>query len=205
MPRAKGAGGVATTGNRRGDGPSLTPRLSERLGPRRDALLTTWRKRILAAYPEETQKFLTEKRDPFGNPVGAALEEGTAVILDYLLDGGDRDELAGKLQHLIRIRAVQQFTPAQAVGFVFQLKDVVRNELGASAAGEGLFDEQLAFESRIDDVTMVCMELYAAAREQLFQSQLKSVHRQSYKLVERMNRMMRVPGEPEDSAEENER
>ncbi len=204
MPRAKGAGGVATTGNRREDDPSRTSRLSELLGARRDALLTAWRRRVLAAYPEETQKFLTDKKDPFSNPVGAALDEGTADILAYLIEDGDREELAAKLQHLVRIRAVQQFTPAQAIGFVFQLKDVARRELGDSVAREALFEDQLAFESRIDDVTMVCMELYAAAREQLFQSQLKSVHRQSYKLVERMNRMMRIPGEPEDGAEENE-
>lgn len=195
---------MARTGNRREQRPTRESRLYELLGASRDVLLGTWRKRILAAYPDETQAFLTDKKDPFGNPVGAALEEGTADVLAYLIDGGDRDELAGKLQHLVRIRAVQQFSPAQAVGFVFQLKDVVRDELGATLAGEALFDEQLAFESRVDDVTMVCMELYTEAREQLFRSQLKSVHRQSYKLVERMNRMMRIPGEAEDGAEENE-
>lgn len=195
---------MARTGKRREEPPSRESRLSELLGGRRDALLGAWRRRILAAYPEETQAFLTEKKDPFGNPVGAALEEGTAAILAYLIDGGDRDELGGSLQHLVRIRAVQQFSPAQAVGFVFQLKDVVRGELGGSLSSEALFGELLAFESRIDDVTMVCMELYTEAREQLYRSQLKSVHRQSYKLVERMNRMMRVPGEAADDAEENE-
>jgi hypothetical protein len=159
-------------------------------------------RRILATYPSETQTFLAGESDPFHNPVGAALERGTAAILGYLLEGGDRDALAAELQQLIRIRAVQQFTSSQAIGFVFLLKDEVRERLGDEVAARGLHGEQLAFESGIDEVAMVCAELYVQAREQLFQSQLKSVHRQTHKLVERMNKMKRSPREGGGSDEE---
>ncbi len=179
-------------------------RLIDLLSPHRDTLLAGWTKRILAAYPQETQTFLSDKKDPFHNPVGAALVRGTTDIVVYLLDGGDRDALAEGLEQLIRVRAVQQFTPAEAIGFVFQLKAEIREQHGKAIADAGLFDEQLALESRIDDVAMVCAELYAAAREQLFQSQLKTVHRQTYKLVERMNKMKRRSGEDGDGEGNNE-
>ncbi len=186
---------MAGAGSPVGKRPSRQTRLSDLFARRRADLLDAWVQRVLGAYPEETQTFLTQKADPFDNPVGAALKEGTSDIVTYLLDGGERDTLAEKLQHLMRIRAVQQFAPAEAVGFVFQLKDVIRTRLGKDVAAGELYPELLEFESAVDDVAMVCVELYTEAREQLFRSQLKSVHRQTYKLVERMNKMRRISGE----------
>ncbi len=161
--------------------------LQELLIQSRTEIQETWVRRVFESYQPETQKFLGSRKDVFANPVGAAVLETTGAILDHLVQPGDPQALGDSIQHFIRIRAVQDFTVEQAVGFVYELKAVIREKLGRSR-GEHL-DELLALETAIDQVALICFGRFVEAREKLYEMQAKSVRRETYKLVERMNRM----------------
>ena len=79
---------------------------------------------ILAAqtYAADTAKFLQSKKDPFANPVGNTMMTGLDGILDQLIYTMDPKTLHPHLDSIIRIRAVQDFTPAQATAFILSLK-----------------------------------------------------------------------------------
>ena len=91
----------------------------------RDEILKRWIDLVVDGYPEETAKFLRSKSDQFANPVGAGLHEGLADLLDGLINGVDAVDLGPALDRVIRVRAVQEFAPSEAVKFVFDLKDLL--------------------------------------------------------------------------------
>jgi len=163
--------------------------LKQHLAENRDAILEGWFERVVQSYPDETGKFLSTRKNDFANPVGAAMRECLAGILDFLIEGGEREELARRVEQFIKVRAVQEFTPARAMAFVFLLKNVVREQLdrrlGDAETVRGLLD----FESDVDGVSLICFEHYSEARERLHQIAATSNYRQTHVLVERMNKM----------------
>lgn len=161
--------------------------LDELLVQSRDEVQQAWIRHIYESYQPQTQQFLQSRKDAFANPVGAAVQETTGAILDHLVQGGDEQALGDAIQHFIRIRAVQDFTVEQAVGFVYALKRVVRDRLGRDAGAQ--LDELLELESAIDQVALVCFSRFVEAREKLYELQAKSVQRETRMLVQRMNRM----------------
>jgi len=129
-----------------------------------EAILEQWITRTIASYPGLAVSFLASEKDPFRNPVGHTLREGLATLLQELLG----DDLLGELNAervqpaldaIIRIRAVQDLTPSQAVGFVFLLKPILR-ELAPE-------HDQAQLHDRIDRVALMAFDKYMQCREQL--------------------------------------
>lgn len=139
----------------------------ELLAQRKGVVAGKWLDRIVASYPADTANFLKRKRDRFANPVGTALAQGTAELVDGLLSGARADALRGALEPIIKIRAVQDFSPSAAVSFVFQLKDVIRDVLGERLAGREARGELERLERRIDQLALLAFDVYASCREQV--------------------------------------
>src|SRR3990172_1057176 len=96
--------------------------LASLLKEHREAILEKWFEQIIATYPEVGSSFLAKQKDRFRNPVGYAITESIGPIYDQVASRMDTDRLREALDGIIRIRSVQEFTPAEAIGFVFQLK-----------------------------------------------------------------------------------
>ena len=74
--------------------------------------------------------FLKNENDPFANPVGSTILKGIEDLFEGLIKEGDhRNKFFSFLDRIIHIRAVQEFTPDQALSFIFMLKKVIRDEL----------------------------------------------------------------------------
>ena len=87
------------------------------------------------------------------------------------------DRFFSILDGIVRIRSVQAMSPREAVGFVFLLKDVVRETL-AREIGEGGLDKELrTFEDRVDRVALMAFETYMRCREDLFNIRIRSIQR----------------------------
>ena len=152
------------------------------LRQKRSAIVKKWFERIVAAYPANTAAFLKRENNPFANPVGHSLSEGTAALFDALVDGGgaDRDKVFGILDRVIRIRAVQEFTPSQAVSFLFVLKEAIREELGAQAQEEPIARALSAVESRIDDFALMAFDVYTTCREKIYELRQKELKKRGF-------------------------
>ena len=116
-----------------------------------------WFLRVLEGYPEQTAQFMRAQADPFRNPAGAALRRALPVLVRHVL-GVAEPEAQQALDAIIRLRAVQDLSPSQAVGFVFYLREVL---------GEQGTDE--AIQRRIDDLSLAAFEAYMRCREQIAQ------------------------------------
>ncbi|MFZ1060324.1 MAG: RsbRD N-terminal domain-containing protein [Candidatus Rokuibacteriota bacterium] len=159
--------------------------LTGALAARKDAIVRAWLARTLETYPERTARFLAKEQDPFGNPVGQALKEALPALFDELLGAMDAGRLAPLLDGIVRIRAVQDFTPSQAVAFVFTLKKVIRDELrGGEDKGERAMDLG-ALDDRIDEVALLAFDLFMRCREQMFTIKADAARRRT-SLLQRM-------------------
>jgi len=159
-------------------------RVEELLGEKRPAILSRWLDLIVKGYPDSTAKFLQTESDRFNNPVGATLTRELGPLYEAVLCGPDREAIAKHLDPIVRIRAVQDFSPAEAVGFVFQLKQAIREELEEDGVGE----ELLAFESTIDALALQAFDVFMRCREQIYQLRTDEIKRQTYVQLERANR-----------------
>lgn len=129
----------------------------------REAILGKWFELIAGSYPEVTTRFLATQKDRFRNPVGYAITESIGNVYDQIVSAMDTDQLLGALDGIIRIRSVQDFSASETVGFVFELKDAIREVIGGLGARNDLGD----LESRIDRVALLAFEKYTECREQL--------------------------------------
>jgi len=161
--------------------------LSTLLEQNRESILCRWFELIRGTYPRITSEFLAKQEDRFQNPVGHAIREGIGPIYDQVVSVMDDQELLRALDRIIRIRSVQEFTPSEAVGFVFQLKTVVREVMGGQLRELDEWDGLVELESRIDRVALLAFEKYTECREKLHEVRNKEIKSRTMKLLERVN------------------
>jgi len=158
--------------------------LREILFAKRSNIIGQWFDEILSSYPSDTAKFLKSQKDPFNNPVGSTIKQGIEGLFDQLMENLPIYEMSPFLDNIIRIRAVQDFTPSQAVSFIFGLKDVLRKELGEEIKN-GLSQEYMDIEKRIDDLALLSFDLFMQCREKIYDLKAKEVKDMTFRLLER--------------------
>jgi hypothetical protein len=142
--------------------------LLKQLSRNKSGVVKKWFDRIIATYPADTAQFLGSQKDPFANPVGQTTRQNLEAIFDQIVSAADPDTLGEFLDPIIRIRAIQGFTPAKAVSWIFDLKDIIRNAL-ALHGGDGQHWEELSkLERRIDQSGLLAFDIYMQCREKIY-------------------------------------
>ena len=142
-------------------------RLTTLLSEKKSTILGRWLTTIYESYPPETAIFLRKEKDRFDNPVGYRISQGLEGLYGALLQDMEREQILAYLDEIIRIRALQDFSPSQALAFIFLLKNVIRAELAAEIAKDNLAAELLELESRIDGLALLGFDVYTQRREKL--------------------------------------
>ncbi|MBI5740495.1 MAG: RsbRD N-terminal domain-containing protein [Nitrospirae bacterium] len=155
------------------------------LSEKKTAVMNRWYDAILNTYPSDTSKFLKGQKNPFMNPVGSTTFHAIESLYEYLVHGEGKDEVPLFLDNIIRIRAVQDFTPAQCVRFILSLKETVREELKDEISVHGLQYELLEFESRIDELSLLAFDIYMKCREKLYQLKATELQRWTYRRLQK--------------------
>jgi RsbT co-antagonist protein rsbRD N-terminal domain len=129
----------------------------------KDAIAQQWLKQTAATYPLQTVDFLLRDRDPFRNPLGHALRTQLPIVTEELLGEMDQARLSAALENIVRIRAVQNFSASQSVGFMLLLKQILRQEW------KQLEEDRAAVEERIDQAVLMAFDLYMKCREKIYE------------------------------------
>lgn len=166
---------------------------------KKQVIIKKWFDLILETYPSETAKFLNVQKNRFGNPVGHAIAGGVEGLFEELLHGMDREKIALFLDNIIRVRALQDFTPSQAIGFVFILKKVIREEFESEIRERGLYEELMTFESRIDDLAGTSFDIYMKCREKLYEIKVREAKKLTNRILQRANIIEFPKSEKEDA------
>jgi hypothetical protein len=173
-------------------------KLESVLAQKRSAIVKKWFDLVVDTYPPDTSRFLKSQKDPFANPVGNTTREGLAGLVADLAKEPDPEAAAGHLDPIIRIRAVQKFTPAEATGFVFSLKQIIRDQIGAAAADSEMQAGLAALDARIDQLCLIAFDIYMKCREKIFQIQADEQRNRIFKAFQRAGLVTEIgDGEPD--------
>jgi hypothetical protein len=157
------------------------------LSEKKPAVLEKWFNLILATYPADTSSFLRNQKDRFTNPVGHTIYQGIEKILEEVEKGVDLDRVSPFLDNILRVRAVQDFTPSQAVAFIFSLKDLIREELAGDKNLALSYDELHKLDSRIDSLALASFDIFMKCREKLYEIRANELRNMTFRLVQRAN------------------
>ena len=160
-------------------------RLNNLLAQRKTAILKNWFTLAIETYPPDTASFLKRQKDPFANPVGRTISKSLEGLFNELLKEMDYEIITSFLDPIIRIRAIQNFSPSQAVSFIFLLKKAVRENTKKEVPEEQLFNELLLFESKIDQLVMIAFNLYMQCREKIYDLKANEMRNTTYKAFKR--------------------
>jgi hypothetical protein len=171
--------------------------LDDLLLAQKPAIVERWSELILETYPVDSRKFFRTQEDRFANPVGANIREGIEGLFDGLVKGIETQDSAFSefLDQVIRIRAVQQFSPAKAVGFLFLLKTAVRETLDQELQSKEMLRELMDFESRIDGLALLAFNIYMQCRETLFDVRVNEIRSRVSRILERACEKYGMPSE----------
>ncbi len=142
-------------------------RLTDILTEKKATIASRWLQKLFESYPAQTALFLNREKNRFDNPVGSRLSQGLEGLLDALLKEMEVERIRFYLNEVIQVRAVQNFTPSQALAFIFLLKNIVREELAEEIRKENLAAELFDLDSCIDGLALLSFDIYTQHRERL--------------------------------------
>jgi hypothetical protein len=152
----------------------------------RNEILRRWREHVMSSYSSQGAAFMERERDRFANPVGASINDVTSHMLESLIEETDQSVYQEPLESFIKIRAVQEYTASQAVGFVFMLKNAIKETPGFEATFKEASEEQFTVLNRIDRMALDAFDCYAACREKLCDIAMNEFKRRNHKIMERL-------------------
>jgi len=173
------------------------------LSEKRSVVLNRWIDHILNTYPADTANFLRDKKNRFSNPVGHSISEGVEGIFEDLVSGIDRDRVAPFLDKIIRIRAIQDFAPSQAVAFIFFLKTIIREELAKEISEGDLSAELKKMEDQIDSLGLIAFDIFMECREKLYDIKANEMRNMTFRLLQKANMISDEPGKEPDDTDSN--
>ncbi|RLB58998.1 MAG: hypothetical protein DRI34_03250 [Deltaproteobacteria bacterium] len=144
-----------------------------------------WLDRVMASYPEQARPFFRRQKNRFANPVGQTLDRGLRLLLQELAGESRPEELCRHLEEILRVRSVQSFTPAQAVRFLFELKDIVREVLGERLADRREQEWLGRFDRQVDQLALFAFDIYSRLRERMYQLRIAEVKRSVSTIMKR--------------------
>lgn len=145
---------------------------------KRDQVKRLWLERILDEYPPETARAFARSGDPFANPAGILIGQGSAEFVDAVFDLEQMESVPGRFDRLLQYLAIQEQKPSQALNFLTRLRGVCRQ-----VAGSGDFSE---LDRRIDRAFLAAVDCFLAHRERLGEVRIAELKRTSQSLLRRL-------------------
>ena len=156
------------------------------LKEKKSTIVKKWFDAVLETYHENARGPLGKREAQFTNPVGYNLSQGIEGLFDATLEGLIPDDVSRFLDDMIRIRAVQDFTPSQAVAFIFEAKKIVRKELASELLRDPRMREELeVWDSAVDDLVLFAFDIYMQCREKIYDLKANEARNLTYRLLQK--------------------
>jgi len=169
-------------------------KLEELLEQKKKVIVDKWFDIVVDTYPTDTSRFLKSQKNPFSNPVGNTTQKSLAVLMDELLGKMDTDTINSFLDPIIRIRAIQDFTPSRAVSFLFSLKEIIRDQLkDKDFDNNELLIELIQFDRKIDLIAMAGFDIYMKCREKIYDIKANEEKNRTFKAFKRAGLIKEFP------------
>jgi hypothetical protein len=155
-------------------------RLLECLEDNRETMIQQWQARAMEGMAHGGPSLSDRPGDEFRNPVAHILGMNLPALFQALLENRPPESYRQALDSVVRVRAVQDGTASGAVGFVFELKDIVRRTMPDRNKIDPDGSATALFESRIDTMALRAFDLFVECREQFCEIRLNESRRRFY-------------------------
>lgn len=165
--------------------------INDLLSKKRESIVERSFDLTISTYPEDTQAFFKEKQKQFTNPVGYTIYMGIQEIVDKLIKNESLDSFIPSLEEIIKIRAVQDFSPSQAVGFIFLLKKAIYDELHKEIEPKELAE----FLLQIDSLALVAFDIFMKYREKIYNIKARELIDRTWWILKKWNIVSEIENE----------
>ena len=155
----------------------------------RERIIAEWLAEVERGYPLSSAGYLRASSHPFLNPAGLRHREAVEAMLDYLRNETARENLDSALEELMRVRAVQDFTPETGFSLIYALKRILHRicgpELEEHAKNAGL-EEFRRLEEKLDGLMLLALGAYVRCRDKVAElrvEEFKRRHSQIFRLA----------------------
>ncbi len=168
-------------------------KLIKLLSEQKGDIARSWFEAVADTYPGKAAEFMKREKNEFANPVGGTMRQSLAAVLDELIGKADGEALKKLLDPVIRIRAVQDISAAEAVRFVFLLKGILEKRFSAELSDVKFTKQLLSFHGRIDALALVAFDIYNGCREQIYSFKANHVKDRTMRLLKKADVLCEVP------------
>ena len=165
--------------------------LKDLLSQNQSAVLKRWFDLILETYPADTATLMRKEKDRFANPVGSTILREIEVLFKKLCEGSRDEKYQASLDSILKIRSVQDFSPSNAVRFVFLLKRAIEETLKNEIYKEPFIDEWMKLQASIDELALRAFDIYMDCREKICGiriDQARAEKEMAFRMMERMTK-----------------
>lgn len=136
---------------------------------KQEKLQEKWIAEVIATYPADSVKFFKNTKDPFANPVGSTIKRSITLLFEQVIKQKmDSEALRDAMDPIVRLRAVQEFTPSQAISFIFFIKHLFRKEFKQQLEDETTKRFLDRIESNVDEMILCAIDIYGKCRETIY-------------------------------------
>ena len=156
--------------------------LAEAFRNYQDKIVDKWVNYTLSTYT--SSEFFMREKDKFSNPIGGSVREALDKLFVLMSQGADPEEFKGPVDQIIRLRAVQKFSPAQAVAPLNTVKHITREILAGDKERSVFIKDLYDFEFAVDLAVLAAFDIYMASRERLYQVRIAEIRSGSHILTD---------------------
>lgn len=168
-------------------------KLEKILSEKRSVIVNRWLDLVFDTYSADSRRFLRKQKDRFANPVGTTLCKEIDNLYEGLLKESDREKIIPVMDSIVRIRAIQDFTPSQAISFLFMIKGIIREELKKELQEEGIARQIAVIESRVDEMALLAFDIFVRCRERIYEMKVAEARNMVSGLLRKANLVVDLP------------
>jgi ribosomal protein S17E len=163
--------------------------LNKALKEKEERIIKRWENKLIESYPEDTQRFLKTEKDQFANPVGYTIRNEIRNLYDGFVNQ-DKSKINSSLSQIIKIRAVQDFSPSAALYFILELKNIIKEE---TEWGSYNNEEREELDERISSLLLEAFDIYEQCRYKLYELRVNEIKNQVSGLLRMANLVYEIP------------
>jgi len=149
-------------------------------------IVAKWFQSTLDIYPEKTVAVFGKNLNQFANPVGVTISNAITKLFDELINGIEEERVKPVMEEIVRIRALQDFSPSKSLDFIFRLKDIILKSIEKDIKPENI-KELLKIEAEIDRLAQISFDIYVTCREKLFELKAVAYQKQIHRLLKKVD------------------
>ncbi|MFP5231400.1 MAG: RsbRD N-terminal domain-containing protein [Acidobacteriota bacterium] len=137
--------------------------------PSFDSIVDAWFLKSIEIYPPAVRDTLIRTTDQFRNPLAFNLRQSLETLVHQVADRMNPEAVNKALDGIVRLRAVQECSPSEAVSFAARLDEVIREQ-----QAETLFPN---LKQHIGQLTECALQQYNSCKEEILQIRSRSQRR----------------------------